>query len=321
MLVGRVLRPCVRHRDSTPVSDGCPGPARRRVPWPGFGPATQNLTTLAIFYSKFDARTPHPWSAMLPPTLTHLVFTGDFGELGVRAIATRMPPALEVLLLTGNQLGNKGTVAIVAALPPTLTKLDISNNDFGYRGAAAIATKLPSLPLLAELSLVGDIGNKVTELELAISPIYNQGVAALAPNLPTSLTTLSLSVARITTAGVVALASALPLSLLTLDLARNNLGDAGVMAIAKHMPPRLTHLNLSSTGMGDAGAKTLAASPLRSVPLLDLGGNMIGPGARAIAAWMPPSLQELSLWLNNITETVKTTLREAWGTREQEVSL
>eukprot|EP01045_Picozoa_sp_COSAG04_P007887 COSAG04_NODE_423_length_14604_cov_8.047777_4_plen_300_part_00 len=201
------------------------------------------------------------------------------------------------LNLLGQRIGDAGAAALgVALLPvPTIrfTQLHLDSNDLTAAGAAALA---PSLRRPWG-------GGGLQTLFLAVNPVGDAGVTALAKALPPTLEQLDISGTGCGDDGLVALAAALPAlaRLENLDCGTNPAATAcGWVALAGALPslPALKELSaMGSTGMGSEGAAALVAAlpqcpRLRWVYLNDGGLDAQAKAAlRAAAARVPRSAE------------------------------
>ena len=158
---------------------------------------------------------------------------------------------------TWEQLGIKadGMQSLAAALPAGIEVLEISGHNIGNSGAAALAAALKT-------RLTG-----MRELNLALNSITDEGALALAGVLGAlpSLDRLNLEHNWIGTSGSEALARALSSGrahLRQLSLASNNLGERGGAALAGALASNrwLHTLNLYSNSIGTSGAVAFAAT-------------------------------------------------------------
>ncbi|CAE7248501.1 Nlrc5 [Symbiodinium natans] len=161
------------------------------------------------------------------------------------ALASPAAAALEVLILSSNELGPEGIDVLSAALPRCqgLRHLDVSWNSLGPSGGEAIAQALPSMSLL--------------QLDLSSNQLEAEGAKALAEALTMPEATIT-----------------------ALDLSWNAIGEEGGIAIARMLPlnRRLRRLNLAINEMKAASGRAFCDALARGHPSLeelDLDGNDI----------------------------------------------
>ena len=206
-------------------------------------------------------------------------------------------------------IGASGMAIIAAALPRGLEVLDISGNEVGDAGIEALASAI------VLRSLTG-----LRELKLPLNSISNAGVVALAAALRSlpglQLEVLNLDHNWIGANGSIALAGAIRagVHVRRLMLAGNNVGERGGSALAASLPfnRRLTSLNLYSNSIGTRGAVAFAtalsggASDLERLSLaynyIDADGEAEGAAALADAMRRGRALRSLDLRWNHFRE-------------------
>lgn len=183
----------------------------------------------------------------------------DSTEISDAALA-RLPRGLKRL-----NLSNTGvTVQGLAALPPALEELDLSNTAADDRTVPLIPASVVSLNLA--YSSIGNDGIKLlaarplVKLDLTATDIENEGLAAIARIA--SLRDLRISYGRYTDKAITALAGLRGLE--RLEMVRTRLTDEGLKALTGLTKLRVLRLDYTKTS--DKGL-----------------------------AWLPPSLEELTL--------------------------
>lgn len=146
-----------------------------------------------------------------------------------------------------------GMRALVAALPDSLEVLEISGHNIGDEGATLLAEALNRRP-----------ARRLTELNLALNSINDAGAAALAGALQSPLARLTLDHNWIGASGAEALAKALrdDGSIRHISLASNDVGERGGAALATALRSNraLESLNLYANSIGTPGAVAFAAT-------------------------------------------------------------
>ena len=145
---------------------------------------------------------------------------------------------IEILLLSGNNIGSDGVVALSRALGDKLNCISLSQNNIGLDGAVALAHALKS-------------SEKLESLDFSYNNIGSDGAAEVA--------------------------RALGGRLMALDLAHNNIGSDGAAAVARALGGRLTALGLAHNNIGPVGAVTVAHAVGGRLKTLDLAGINIDP--------------------------------------------
>ena len=172
------------------------------------------------------------------------------------ALRTLRLPGLSGIHHTWEQpgIGASGMRAIAAALPAGLEVLEITGHEIGDEGAAALASALQA-----------KAGGRLRVLDLSLNSITNQGATAIAAAIGAlpALERLNLEHNWVGTDGSTALAHALKAgaSLRWLNLAGNNVGERGGVALAEALRTNtnLRVLNLYSNSLGTAGAVAFAS--------------------------------------------------------------
>ena len=184
-----------------------------------------------------------------------------------------LPPNLQLLDLSSNQIGYAGLKKLARHLPASLKSLNLSFNKIKYAGLKELAKHFPVM---------------LQSLDLSGNNIGDAGIKKLAKHFPASLQSLDLRYNNIGDAGIKKLAKHLPAGLKSLDLGSNKIGDAGIKKLAKHLPASLQSLSLRWIKIGDAGIKELAKHLPVTLQSLDLSGNNIGDaGLKELAKHLP----------------------------------
>jgi uncharacterized protein (TIGR02996 family) len=211
------------------------------------------------------------------PYLTRLagldLYRNNVGDRGLEALASAPWLAgLKQLNLVDNGLSAVGARALAVARAPALTVLRLGVNGLGDEGAEALAGS----PLLARL----------TALDLHDCRLGRRAAAALAvsPHLG-CLASLDLDRNQIGPMGADSLARAPWMSgVCTLNLSGCRLGDEGVEALGRSSKlSRVSTLGLNDNGASLRGLEALASSPhLPALRSLGFKGNRVTPevGAR-----------------------------------------
>ena len=198
-----------------------------------------------------------------------------------------------------------GMQAIAAALPPNLEVLDISGNEIGNEGTQSLATAFAARPV-----------RKLRELNLALNSITDEGAVALEGifRVLPALEKVTLDHNWIGAAGGEALARALHdgVTVRQLSMASNNLAERGGVALANALGANrnLQALNLYSNSLGTRGAVAFAAMLARGTSALadiNLSHNYIdadgeSTGAMALSDAIMrnnPTLRKLDLRWNH----------------------
>jgi len=195
----------------------------------GFANGSADSPLVARLYSEgFEARF---------GAVTELSYFGlGWGIEEARAVARLLPraPALQVLGLVDNSIGNEGARVLAEALPRALalTEINLSGNSVGDAGACALAEALPRAPALKKFHIWDN-------------SIGDEGACALAKAL-----------------------MQMP-ALVVLSLGDNSIGDEGARALAEALShaPALVELRLDDNSIGDVGGRALAEALPRAKAL------------------------------------------------------
>jgi uncharacterized protein (TIGR02996 family) len=172
--------------------------------------------------------------------------SNDIGDTGLAHLASAHLPRLTNLMLGGNRITDAGILAMTPApWNETLRRLLLPENQIGVSGAIALASQ-PGL-------------RGLTALDLGMSVLENDGVAAIARADWPELTDLTLSHARCGDAAIEQLAAAPWFrNLLILDLSQCELTARAIRALASHAAG-LGSLSLNSNPeLGPEGVEVLA---------------------------------------------------------------
>jgi Ran GTPase-activating protein (RanGAP) involved in mRNA processing and transport len=248
----------------------------------------------------------------------------NIGHQGIKALTNSSLPALTLLHLCCNHIGDEGAEALASTLTNSslLLHLDLSNNNIGYKGIKALTPVLTNSPSLLRLNLGGNnigtagvenlvpalFNSPLQDLDLQLNNIGDGGVKALMSVLNnTSLQTLNLGINFISTEGIKVLAQVFSVSpLQRLYLFGNNIGIEEIKILALTLATSsLQFLDLSDNNIGDEGVKILAPKLIKfSLLYLDMENNHISDsGIKALAPVLAnASLQTLGLSNNRISD-------------------
>eukprot|EP00937_MAST-01D_sp_MAST-1D-sp2_P002339 g2339.t1 len=240
-----------------------------------------------------------------------------------------LPTELQVLDVSGNQIGDEGAAALAGALEGklSLTTLHIHTNQIGSNGTSALAAGLKDKAAFETvyiyLNQIGDEGlvalagalegkTKLLTLGMDGNGFGDMGVVALAGAFKdmAPVPSLYLSYNQIGSEGTAALAETWrdKTELTIVSLGANKIGNAGAVALAVALENKrtLTYLYLYSNQIGDAGVVALAEGLKRDkkrVATVELYDNQIGnEGAAALAVALKdmPALRFVHLHGNQI---------------------
>ena len=233
-------------------------------PWDGLKNWT-NLRILKLEYNRIDSCD----LAALAEGLKYgclqelYLFVNEIGPSGIKA--EMKLDDLQVLDLSGNEIGSEGAAFLASVLKSNIRELHLSGNMIGSEGAACLASGLKSNIQVLHLSgnnigLPGIIAivkslkfcSHLRVLDLSNNSVGSEGVAHICEGLKhwSSLQELYLSSAEIDTGGAIALAEGLKYcnTLHTLDVNKNNINSPGALAIADGLKlcPHMKDVGISS---------------------------------------------------------------------------
>jgi Ran GTPase-activating protein (RanGAP) involved in mRNA processing and transport len=274
-----------------------------------------NIVSLDLSYNNLNDMAAQALSRLLKVnrTLCFLNLAGnDLTATGANHLIQALTTAgcsLQVLILSGNPLGDEGAVMLGHMLRSnsSLSVLDMSNTSAGISGIISVSaalsevnTSLQSLdlgrPMLKGcqdttfLSLAQMLAQNKTLVSLGLSKhcMADSNLDTLVTYgllRNTSLKSLDLSANRLSPFSGPVIERLLNdnRQIEEIQLSHNQLGDAGALAVARCLPYThwLQHLDLRSNGIGEQGLMALAeALSLAShVQSLFLWGNHFGPSS------------------------------------------
>ncbi|MEZ5287534.1 MAG: protein kinase [Vicinamibacterales bacterium] len=223
------------------------------------------------------------------------------GAAGTELLGSLRVPSLDVLDLSGNELGATGAMMLAASATVRRLKcLDVSDNQLGDAGLAALlgAPGLRGLRELAVarngltaagLTLLGTAPLELTGIDVSGNTLGDEGGAAFGAALArTRIGRLGVAATGLSGAGLAALVHAAGGRLTDLDASSNDLGPDGPAAVAELDAARhLVSLRLAACRIAPDGLERMAAAHhLSRLQRLDLGANALGDasGARVCRA-------------------------------------
>lgn len=220
-----------------------------------------------------------PLAKNFPNHLKELELAGQI-SLPIDSLAQHLPPDLQFLDLSNNQLSDLDLERLAPVLPKGLQGLDLRKSAFGVRGALALARSIPQA---------------LHTLYLRDTPLTGAGLLAILRALPSSLGIASFGYAKLSQKEAELFQSLLPKGLFEIWLwnIRSPEGDFGLVPL----PKALSTLRLYDCPLSTAAMQTLAKNwPSNLREIYFEGIELSAKAARELLGKLPPTLERLALF-------------------------
>ena len=215
---------------------------------------------------------------------------------GIRELARVLPATMEILIISGNPIGDQGAECIAKILGnKPIEFLNMSGNSLSAQGAYFLLGSL-SNKYIKTLHLGGN-NLKDLSLDLPVTSWQNS-----------TLSKLDLGGANLGEKGIENLSKILPdMRLGVLDLASNSIDQASLEILSRTLPPSLNTLNLSANKIDAKVIPTLIHTlrRLKELQTLNLAGNNMGDdGVKVLGEYLTDAtVQVLNLSNNDIGDS------------------
>ncbi|KAI9183188.1 Leucine-rich repeat-containing protein [Blastocladiella emersonii ATCC 22665] len=251
-------------------------------------PMAANL--VAVYLNCCHIRAQELSELRVPATVKRLVLNGNQFGLNLDALAADrdsfLPLGLKELRLIGCNMTLKSLSKLAPVLPPNLEFLDLSSNELDADGLELPTVLFPPglkklrlnecnfTPATAQL-LTDHLPVSLEKLKLDETKLSSDFVGSLARNLPrlSNLRKLLVNMCSLSSTDAARLIASLPDSLETLDLSYNTIQGEAAQAFATRALPRLQKLTIDRTHIGGAQFVTLSSGFPSTLVALSCLGN------------------------------------------------
>lgn len=196
-------------------------------------------------------------------------------------LATYLPPRLETLDLSSNQISDAELTALAPRLSRELRTLDLRFSAFGPKGAKALAQHMPP---------------GIQNLFLAHTPIQAAGVKAVVHALPNTALVISLAKAQLEPKEFKRVIEQLPRGLLELWLTEVHGAQTDLPDVFQALPSSLTTLRFYGLPLSEASLKSLLSNDLPQLREIYFEGvGLERQMGVALVSHLPRSLERLAL--------------------------